>query len=105
MRAINARPALVRRYSNSMTSSSNFALGSYRLVNLNPAATPAKDIVFKNSRRVRQLIADLQERNRTLSRSAVEQKSSRDGRDEVSEIHCIRRWLSPGRLESAGSER
>src|SRR5262249_35365374 len=51
MRAISGLPALVRRYSTSVTLSSKFATGVYEGVTLSPAAKPTKDTLFIKSRR------------------------------------------------------
>src|SRR5262252_4064821 len=56
MRAINDRPAFVRRYSTSVTLRSSFRPGSYRGVILNPAATPRNDMPIRKSRRFKEFM-------------------------------------------------
>src|SRR5262249_37030513 len=56
MRAINDRPAFVRRYSISVTLRSSFRPGSYRGVILNPAATPRNDMPTRKSRRFKEFM-------------------------------------------------
>src|SRR4030095_8096813 len=51
MGAISGLPALVRRYSTSVTLSSKFATGLYEAVTLSPAAKPRKGTLFRKSRR------------------------------------------------------
>src|SRR5262249_40926065 len=109
MRAISGRPALVRRYSTSLTVRSNFAPGSYRVVIFNPAAKPSKDMLFRKSRRPKEFMLTsccansppwIRRGGRDHNKNAA--KHPLKGADGVIGSTSDNRWLNePPRLRTA----